>query len=48
MVLATMPWNEAGVALYAGFGFTRVGVYREQGLLDGKWVDVLIMEKILA
>jgi hypothetical protein len=23
-----------------------VGVYREQGLLDGLWVDVLIMEQL--
>jgi L-amino acid N-acyltransferase YncA len=28
-------------------GFTPVGVYHEQGMLDGKWVDVLIMERLL-
>jgi len=28
-------------------GFVAVGVYREQGLLDGQWVDVLIMEQLL-
>ena len=28
-------------------GFTRVGVYREQGELDGRWIDVLIMERLL-
>jgi L-amino acid N-acyltransferase YncA len=28
-------------------GFGRVGVYREQGQLDGRWVDILIMEKLL-
>jgi phosphinothricin acetyltransferase len=33
--------------LYARFGFREVGVYREQGLLDGAWVDVVIMEKLL-
>jgi len=24
-----------------------VGVYREQGWLDGRWVDVVAMEKLL-
>jgi L-amino acid N-acyltransferase YncA len=28
-------------------GFTPVGVYHEQGQLDGRWVDVLIMEQLL-
>jgi L-amino acid N-acyltransferase YncA len=27
--------------------FTTVGTYREQGCLDGRWVDVIIMEQIL-
>jgi len=47
MVLATFPYNEAGVALYQKMGFTPVGVYHEQGRLDGRWVDVLIMERML-
>jgi len=47
MVLAAMADNAAGLALYARAGFSRVGVYREQGLLDGRWVDVVIMEKLL-
>lgn len=47
MVLSTFPFNESGVALYERLGFRRVGVYREQGMLDGAWVDTLIMEKIL-
>lgn len=33
--------------LYERYGFTTVGVYHEQGMLHGKWVDVIIMEKIL-
>jgi L-amino acid N-acyltransferase YncA len=24
-----------------------VGVYKEQGFLDGRWVDTIIMEKLL-
>jgi len=48
MVLAAMAYNSAGIALYTRAGFRHVGTYREQGQLDGKWVDVAIMEKILA
>jgi len=47
MVLATFPTNTGGVRLYERLGFTRVGVYHEQGMLDGTWVDTLIMEKLL-
>ena len=47
MVLAAFPDNAAGMALYARLGFTRVGVYREQGRLDGRWVDVVVMERLL-
>lgn len=47
MVLAAFPFNAAGMALYERLGFSRVGVYREQGLLDGAWVDVIAMERLL-
>jgi len=47
LVLAAFPDNVAGMALYARMGFARVGVYREQGLLDGRWVDVAVMERLL-
>ena len=47
LVLAALTGNVAGAALYTRAGFTRVGVYREHGQLDGRWVDVLIMERIL-
>ena len=47
MVLAALEHNRPGAALYKSAGFERVGVYREQGQLDGRWVDVLVMEKIL-
>ncbi len=48
MVLAAFPTNTAGMRLYARMGFSTVGTYREQGCLDGRWVDVIIMEQILA
>ncbi|MCI0546763.1 MAG: arsinothricin resistance N-acetyltransferase ArsN1 [Candidatus Rokubacteria bacterium] len=47
VVLAAFPTNTAGMALYERMGFTRVGIYREQGRLDGAWVDVIVMEQIL-
>lgn len=47
LVLAMFDWNEAGVRLYASHGFRTVGTYREQGMLDGRRVDVTLMEKII-
>jgi len=47
MVLSAFPFNPHGMALYEKLGFRTVGVYREQGLLDGKWVDTVVMEKLL-
>jgi L-amino acid N-acyltransferase YncA len=47
MMLSTFPFNESGVALYERMGFTKVGVLHEMGQLDGRWVDTLIMEKLL-
>jgi L-amino acid N-acyltransferase YncA len=47
IVLAGFPFNERGVKLYERHGFRTVGIYHEQGMLDGKWVDVILMEKLL-
>lgn len=47
LALAGFPFNAAAVRLYTRRGFVVVGVYHEQGLLDGRWVDVLLMEKLL-
>jgi L-amino acid N-acyltransferase YncA len=47
IVLAAFPKNTAGMRLYVRHGFATVGIYHEQGMLDGQWVDVIIMEKIL-
>lgn len=47
LVLAAFPFNAAGMALYERGGFQTVGIYREQGLLDGRWVDVIVMERLL-
>lgn len=48
MVLAAFPTNVPGMRLYERHGFQTVGTYHEQGLVDGHWVDVIVMEKILA
>jgi phosphinothricin acetyltransferase len=47
LVLAAFPFNAAGVALYERLGFVTVGIYREQGQLDRRWVDVIVMERLL-
>ncbi|ABR47874.1 GCN5-related N-acetyltransferase [Alkaliphilus metalliredigens QYMF] len=47
LVLSTFKSNEAGQRLYESFGFREVGTYKNQGILDGKFVDVTIMEKLL-
>jgi L-amino acid N-acyltransferase YncA len=47
LVLAAFPFNAAGMALYERLGFRTVGIYREQGQLDGKWVDTIVMERLL-
>jgi len=47
MVLSAFPFNAAGMALYERLGFRTVGIYKEQGLLDGRWVDTIVMEKLL-
>jgi L-amino acid N-acyltransferase YncA len=47
MVLAALPVNAPGMRLYERHGFRTVGIYHEQGMLDGHWVDVIVMEKML-
>ena len=47
LVLAALAHNAAGTALYTRVGFRTVGTYCEQGMLDGAWVDVLLMELLL-
>jgi phosphinothricin acetyltransferase len=47
LVLAAFPFNEAGMKAYRRAGFREVGVYREQGRLDGRWVDTVVMERLL-
>ncbi len=47
MVLSAFPTNAGGMALYEKLGFRTVGIYKEQGQVDGRWVDTIIMERLL-
>ena len=46
-VLFTFPTNGLGQGLYRKLGYREVGVFKDQGLLDGQFVDVMAMEKAL-
>jgi phosphinothricin acetyltransferase len=48
LVLSAFPTNAPGMRLYERHNFRTVGIYREQGLLDDRWVDTIVMEKLLA
>ena len=47
LILSTFDFNKAGKRLYKSLDFREVGTYYEQGILDGKFINVTIMEKIL-
>lgn len=47
IVLFTFPLNVVGQGLYHKMGFREVGIFREHGKIDGKYVDVMAMEKLL-
>lgn len=47
IVLFTFAFNTGGQGLYRKLGYREVGTFREQGRLDGRFVDVMAMEKIL-
>jgi len=45
IVLFTFPFNTLGQGLYRKNGYREVGILKNQGKLDGRFVDVMIMEK---
>jgi L-amino acid N-acyltransferase YncA len=47
IVLFTFPFNQLGQGLYRKQGYREVGVFKNQGLLDSQYVDVMAMEKLL-
>jgi L-amino acid N-acyltransferase YncA len=48
IVLHALNENEQGKRLYRKSGFREVGVFREHGIVDGRHVDVVLMEKLVA
>lgn len=47
IVLFTFPFNQLGQGLYRKMGYREVGVFKNQGKLDGNFIDVMAMEKLL-
>jgi L-amino acid N-acyltransferase YncA len=47
LVSRIFPENRASRALIASLGFREVGIYEKHGQLDGKWLDVVIVERHL-
>src|SRR5262245_62081330 len=47
IVLSAFPTNAAGMRLYDRQRLTTVGIYKEMGLVDGRWVDTTLMEELL-
>ncbi len=47
IVLSTFENNKLGQALYRKKRYREVGVFKNQGILDGRFVDVMVMEKLL-
>jgi L-amino acid N-acyltransferase YncA len=47
VVLHALNDNEHGKRLYRKASFAEVGIFREHGRLDGRFVDVVAMERLL-
>jgi len=47
LVSRIFDFNHASRALCRACGFREVGVYKKHGKLDGKWVDCIIVEKLI-
>jgi L-amino acid N-acyltransferase YncA len=41
------PSNTASLALCRALGFREVGTYEKHGRLDGRWLDVVIVERLI-
>jgi L-amino acid N-acyltransferase YncA len=47
LVSRVFPFNTPSRALCKACGFREVGVYEKHGRLDGKWLDVVIVERLI-
>ena len=48
LVSRIFPFNAASRAVCRSCGFREVGVYEKHGQLDGRWLDVVIVERLIA
>lgn len=47
LVSRIFPFNAASRALCRSCGFREVGIYERHGRLDGQWLDVIIVERLI-
>jgi phosphinothricin acetyltransferase len=47
LVSRIFPFNAASRALCRSCGFREVGTYEKHGRLDGEWLDVIIVERLI-
>ena len=47
LVSRIFPENVASRRLCAALGFREIGVYRRHGKLDGRWMDCVIVERLI-
>lgn len=47
LVSRIFPFNAGSLALCRSCGFREVGVYARHGKLDGRWLDVVIVERLI-
>ena len=47
LVLNVISKNTGAQKFYEKMGYSYVGVYKDQGMINGEWVDAIIMEKFL-
>jgi len=47
LVSRVFPFNAASRALCRSCGFREVGVYEKHAMLDGRWLDVVIVERLI-
>ena len=47
LVSRILPVNVASRRLCAALGFREIGIYRRHGKLDGRWMDCVIVERLL-
>lgn len=47
LLAGVFPDNEASLALFRSSGFREVGRYEKQAQLEGRWRDVVVLEKLI-